>query len=65
MTIDRLSSYLKEANTHIERLKDVLSRLNKLYPLTVEKFNNLNSYEKDMLDTLAFRFAKLQDLIGS
>ncbi len=62
---DRLDFYLKEANIHIERLDDVLERLKNIYPLDSNKFENLNSYEKDMLDTLAFRFAKLQDLIGS
>ncbi len=62
---DRLDFYLKEANIHIERLDDVLERLKNIYTLDSNKFENLNSYEKDMLDTLAFRFAKLQDLIGS
>lgn len=65
MMSDRLDFYLKEANIHIERLDDVLERLKNIYPLDSNKFENLNSYEKDMLDTLAFRFAKLQDLIGS
>ncbi|WP_025209167.1 hypothetical protein [Hippea sp. KM1] len=62
---DRLDFYLKEAGIHIERLEDVLGRLKNVYPLDINRFENLNSYEKDMLDTLAFRFAKLQDLIGS
>lgn len=50
---------------HIQRLEDVLKRLKNIYPLTQEKFQNLSSTELDTLDTLAFRFAKLQDLIGS
>jgi len=65
MKIKRLSLYLNEAEIHIERLKDVLNRLEKIYPLTLERFKNLTPEEKDMLDTLAFRFSKLQDLIGS
>ena len=49
----------------MERLEDVLERLRSLYPISLEKFQKLSSAEKDMLDTLAFRFSKLQDLIGS
>jgi len=65
MAIDRLQFYLKEAKRHVERLNDVLERLKPLYPFDIEKFNNLTSSQKDMLDTLVFRFSKLQDLLGS
>ena len=65
MKTKRLNLHLNEAEIHIERLKDVLNRLKKIYPLTLERFKNLTPEEKDMLDTLAFRFSKLQDLIGS
>ncbi len=65
MEINRLEFYLKEANLHIERLEDVLKRLDKLYPLDLDNFDKFTSSQKDMLDTLAFRFSKLQDLIGS
>ncbi|SNR60552.1 hypothetical protein [Desulfurobacterium atlanticum] len=65
MAIDRLQFYLKEAQNHVERLNDVLERLKPLYPLNTNKFNVLTSSQKDMLDTLAFRFSKLQDLLGS
>ena len=65
MVASRLDFYLKEANVHIERLEDVLKRLKNIYPLNLSKFENLDSFERDMLDTLAFRFSKLQDLIGS
>ena len=65
MVSSRLDFYLKEASIQIERLEDVLERLKNIYPLDLNKLENVGSYEKDMLDTLAFRFAKLQDLIGS
>ena len=65
MGINKLEMYLKEAKLHIQRLEDVLKRLENIHPLTQEKFQNLSSTELDSLDTLAFRFAKLQDLIGS
>ncbi len=63
--INRLKVYLEEANIHIERLEDVLTRIKSIYPLDIYKFENLSSIEKDMLDTLAFRFSKLQDLLGA
>jgi len=33
--------------------------------MTEERFSELTPSEKDMLDVLAFRFSKLQDLLGS
>ena len=65
MNINRLKYHLEEAKVHIERLQDVLNRINTILPLTIEKFEDLTPIEKDMLDALAFRFSKLQDLIGS
>ncbi|RUM60544.1 MAG: toxin-antitoxin system antitoxin subunit [Persephonella sp.] len=65
MSISRLKTYLYEAKIHIDRLENVLSRLKTIYPLDTLKFRNLSVEELDMLDTLAFRFSKLQDLIGS
>ncbi len=65
MEFNRLKNYLQEAQLHIERLKDVINRLQHLYPLNLHKFQNLSAEEKDMLDVLTFRFSKLQDLIGA
>ncbi len=65
MASSRLRNYLLEAYIHIERLKEVLNALKDLYPLDVKKYNNLDVSEKNILDSLAFRFAKLQDLIGA
>jgi hypothetical protein len=63
--VRRLRSYLAEASLHAERLKEVLSRLSYLLPMAEEKLLELSPPEKDMLDVLAFRFSKLQDLLGS
>ena len=62
--MNRLKTYLEEAKLHINRLENVLNRLNKLYPFSIDKFESLTLQEQDMLDTLAFRFSKLQDLLG-
>ena len=65
MNSSRLKNYLKEAKIHIERLNEVLKEIEKIYPLDVEKFKQLTIEQKNMLDTLAFRFSKLQDLVGT
>jgi len=61
----KLALHLEESLVHITRLTDVLDDLKQSYPLTVEKFHSLSSSKKDKLDVLAFRFAKLQDLLGT
>ncbi len=63
--MNRLNTHLEEAKLHTKRLEDVLNRLKKLYPLSVNKFESLTPQEQDMLDTLAFRFSKLQDFLGT
>ena len=55
----RLKSYLEEAEIHISRLKRVLSTLP--YPFKEEY---LDEEMLDKLDVLAFRFSKLQSLVG-
>ncbi|WP_022671113.1 hypothetical protein [Hippea alviniae] len=63
--MNRLSKYLKEANIHIQRIDEVLKTLRNIYPITIEKLNNLDIEKKNALDVLAFRFSKLQDLLGN
>jgi len=64
-SVKRLALHLDESLVHINRLKDILPSLKLLHPLTVEKFLALSVENKDRLDVLAFRFAKLQDLLGT
>jgi len=59
---ERLRLHLKEAKLHIERLKEILSYLKQFYPLDID---SLEDIDKDKLDAFAFRFAKLQDLLGT
>jgi uncharacterized protein with HEPN domain len=61
----KLNLHLIEAMVHIDRLVTVLNTLEKLYPLDNKKLENLSSEDIDKLDVLAFRFSKLQDLLGS
>ena len=55
----RIKDYLKEADLHIKRLKKTLKYLP--YPFCEEY---LNDDILDKLDVLAFRFSKLQSLVG-
>ena len=64
-TKDRLISYLKESEIHIQRLKEVLVELKKLYPIDYDKLEDFDTSQKDKLDVLAFRFSKLQDILGA
>ena len=58
----RLQLHLKEADVHIERLKEILEYLKSFYPLDIDSFEDIN---RDKLDAFVFRFAKLQDLLGA
>ena len=62
---NRLFFYLKESDIHIDRLRDVLKDLKKIYPIDYEKLEDFDSIMKDKLDVLAFRFSKLQDILGT
>jgi len=64
-TNKKLKLHLEESNIHIDRLHDALNVLEKLYPLTTETIEILSLENKDKLDVLAFRFSKLQDLLGT
>ncbi len=61
----RLELHLEESFIHIHRLIDVLNVLEELYPLTNTKLETMSLENKDKLDVLAFRFLKLQDLLGT
>jgi len=58
--MDRLNNYLKEANRHKEHILEAKSELT----LPIKEYDTLSKLEKFALNTLIFRFSKLQDLIG-
>ena len=64
-TLERLQMHLKEADHHIQRLNSVMATLKKYHPFHKDIFSSIESDILDKLDVLAFRFAKLQDLLGS
>ena len=61
----KLKLHLEESFTHIERLLDVLTVLQELYPLNITKLEEMSIENRDKLDVLAFRFSKLQDILGT
>ena len=63
MLSERLHRYFEETERHILLIDDAREVLRPLYPL--KEYENLQTLEKFALNTLIFRFSKLQDLIGS
>jgi hypothetical protein len=57
---ERIERYLFESNRHIEHIESAKDELS----LPIKKYDSLNKLEKFALNTLIFRFSKLQDLIG-
>ena len=57
---ERLDKYFYEANRHFEHIKEAKDELN----LPIKSYDTLNKMEKFALNTLIFRFSKLQDLLG-
>ena len=57
--MNRIKTYLEEAEIHINRLKKVLKSIP--FPFGEE---SLDDEILDKLDVLAFRFSKLQSLVG-
>lgn len=60
----KLFLYFQEAQKHIDKINLSKEVLKKHYPFTVDTLEELTEIENDKLDVLAFRFAKLQDLLG-
>ncbi len=58
---ERIERYLFEANRHISHIESAKEELN----VPVINYDDLSKLEKFALNTLIFRFSKLQDLIGT
>jgi len=57
----RVDNYFKEANRHKEHMLEAKETL----VLPIKDYDSLCKLEKFALNTLIFRFSKLQDLMGS
>jgi hypothetical protein len=58
--INRVKKYLYEADRHIEHIIEAKDELT----LPIESYEKLSKLERFALNTLIFRFSKLQDLLG-
>jgi len=58
--INRVKKYLYEADRHIEHIVEAKDELT----LPIESYEKLSKLERFALNTLIFRFSKLQDLLG-
>ena len=58
---ERLRRYFYEINRHIEHIKEAKEELK----LPIKSYDGLKKIEKFALNTLIFRFSKLQDLLGT
>lgn len=63
MNFNRLPKYFAEIDAHIELIDEAFVVLREKLP--INDYKNLSSLEKFALNTLIFRFSKLQDLLGS
>ncbi len=61
MIQNRLESYFYEAKRHKEHIREAKEELN----IPISDYETLPKIEKFALNTLIFRFSKLQDLIGA
>jgi len=60
----RLNYYFQEAQKHIDKIQKANRVLDKVIPIDISTLETLSEQQQDKLDILAFRFSKLQDLIG-
>ena len=60
----RLKYYFQEAYNHIDKIQKVNRVLKDVMSIDITTLENLSEQEQDKLDILAFRFSKLQDLLG-
>jgi hypothetical protein len=61
----KLESALKECDSHLARLDRGYILLGAFFPLSAAMLANLDEVRVEQLDQFLFRFAKLQDAIGS
>ncbi|RKX73114.1 MAG: hypothetical protein DRP87_19480 [Spirochaetes bacterium] len=59
-----IESSIKECNNHMAKCMRARKLLASLFPLTVEKFENLSEDQVEHLDQLIYRFTKMQDSMG-
>ncbi|MFM8455000.1 MAG: hypothetical protein ACKOAD_08650 [Gammaproteobacteria bacterium] len=59
------NSVLDTAEHHLKQLQSSLEKIKRYFPISQEQIKNLTTEEIAMIDSLVYRFSKLQDLIGA
>lgn len=62
---ERLQTSIEKCRLHIKRLQYASTQIEGLFPLTVDKYNNLSEATIGNIDQMVFRFTKLQDELGN
>ncbi len=63
--LDRLKESLQICDIHFQRMNYALNKVNLIFPLDVDSYQNLSPDDLSYLDQLIFRFSKLQDSMGN
>lgn len=62
---DRLSGSITKCKIHLQRLKYALAKAGHLFPLTEERYSDINDEMTGYIDQMIFRYSKLQDELGN
>ena len=62
---DQLKEAIQLCTLHRDRMQFAWKMVKPLFPLTIEKYNNLKPESISFFDQLIFRFSKLQDSMGA
>ena len=61
---DKIRKTIAAGDAHNSRMKSALNKLAPVFPLSEDKFRELNEDQVSYTDQLILRFLKLQDLLG-
>ena len=62
---ERLLTSIQKCRTHLDRIHYASLQIKELFPLTVDRYNDLTGANIGNIDQLVFRFTKLQDELGN
>lgn len=62
--MDRLEFYLDIIKNNLEDIKRYKNKISTFLPINYKNYEELQFHSKDTLDAIAFRFTKLQSLLG-
>jgi hypothetical protein len=62
---ERLLTSVQKCRTHLDRIHYASLQIKELFPLTVDRYNDLTGANIGNIDQLVFRFTKLQDELGN